>query len=207
MKIRLLSGVFLLVYSLTYAGPEEDIRATFENYRLALLAEDGEKAWDVIDFQTRKIYEKYADQSLTLSQTELNSVDFISKITVLRLRLELKKKQLQEMNGEELFIYAIQKGMISKASAQRIKLEKITMNGNEAQAYLATAPSIPVFFFVNESGSWKLALSKSFNLANEAMAKVIEASGMSEQEYIEFLLKGVSSNREVDKRIFEGPLE
>lgn len=71
---------------------------------------------------------------------------------------------------------------------------------------MSDAPEIPAFYFMKENATWKFALWKSFELGNLAFSQVQKNSGLEEDEFLIYLLENIS-RFEVDKKIFEGPID
>ena len=203
-------AIILFFPATASADAETEVRQTFQAYRQALLNQNGVNAWETVDSHTRQYYEDVSSHCLHLEREDLNRLDHITKYTILRLRLEFRKAQLEKMDGKKLFVYSIDKGWISKSTVQSIQqMEKVTFDENLAQGYIAESPDIPVLYFIKEKEEWYLALLKSFELANLAfkqMFKEAKEKGMSEDTFIKIMLEQVSEFK-VDDRIFDGPIQ
>jgi hypothetical protein len=191
-------------------GPATDTNAVekaFLQYRDALLEGDGAKAAELVDARTITHYGEIVSHALKTPRQELSRLDFISKFMVLRTRHEFSKSRIEKMTGRELFIIGVENGWISKSTVSNTKrLTEIKVDLNRASASIPLAPGIPVFHFLNESGQWKLNLLASFEIANFAMKQEVTKSGLTEEQFIIRTLNALSS-KEVDERIFSGPLE
>ncbi len=184
-----------------------EVQAAFKMYRQALLDGDGEAAWSVIDSHTTRFYGQMLRDSLSLPARDLNRLDYIHRLTVLRLRTEFRKPQLQALTGRDVFVLAVTNGWISKSTVQSVPaLQRVTVNGRYAQGYLPVDPRVPALYFIYEDSQWKLALWKTFEIANGAIRQMKQESGLSEKEFLLNMLRGVSKF-EVSDRIFDGPLE
>ncbi len=183
------------------------VQTTYQTYRNALLQNNGKSAWKSIDLRTKDYYNDIVRDCLSLKRADLDRLDLLSKIMILRIRLEYREDELKTFDGESIFVIAIQKGWVSKSTAQSInKMEIIKIEQNMAKGYLKQAPDFPLFHFVKETDGWKLALWKSFEYGNMALKETIKNKGMSEDEFLAIILSQISKYK-VDERVFDGPLK
>lgn len=198
--------LLLLIASapLTYADTQE-IEDVYRVYREALLAANGEQAWQVLDSRSRVYYEDILSDALTLKRDDLEELDLIAKFIVLRVRMEFRKDQLEQMDGEGVFATAVQKSWISVSTVQSVeRLDKVIVDKNLALGFVAESKDVPVFYFVKEENGWKLALLESLELGKLAIQRMIKQSGMNEDDFIRAMLEQASENK-IDNGIFEGP--
>jgi hypothetical protein len=185
----------------------EEIAAVFQEYRRALLANDGQAAWSVIDSHSQDYYAEALRDALSMPRADLDRLDLLHKFMVLRFRQEFRKPQLQQLTGREVFVLGVTNGWISKSTVQEIKtLHRVTVDDRYAAAYLQEAPTVPAFHFIREGTEWKLSLWRNFELANAAMDQARRQSSLSERDFVIELLKNVSKYA-VDERIFDRPLD
>jgi hypothetical protein len=184
---------------------KQAIHATFVQYKEALLQEDGSKAADVVSDRTIVFYDGIVTHALNTPHAKLKELDFISKFMVLRIRHEFTKSELLEMTGRRLLELGVDKGWISKASVANIeRLVNLEVDSSRASAAIPSAPRIAAFHFLKERGEWKLDLTASFALANDAMKHEVAKSELTEEQYIIQTLNLLSS-KPVDDRIFSPP--
>jgi hypothetical protein len=203
----MLAAVTLLASCTSAPSDEARVRSTFSAYRAALLAADGAAAWREVDKRTSEYYSKAIVDALSLGEADLRRADFIYKLMVLRLRLEFRKPVLEKLSAEQLFVKSVSLGWISRASVEKLEsLEKVEVAGNNAKAFVAAAPGIPMFHFSKEGGAWKIALVQSLELANSSFEEIRKQKDMTSDEFVIALLRAVSTF-EPDESIFHGPLE
>ena len=175
------------------ADEEAKVQQAFQTYRKALLDQNGKAAWEVVDSHTQEYYEDIAKDCLSLKREDLVRLDMLTKFMILRIRLEFREEQLKTFNGAKIFILGVEKGWISKSTVQQLKrMDKVTIDRNFAQGYIAQAPDIPVFYFIREEDGWKVALWQSFEIGNISLRQMAKENGMSEDEYIKAMLEQVS---------------
>jgi hypothetical protein len=191
--------------------PSEDemaILSTFEDYRSALLAADGQGALELVDSMTVQWYTDILADALTMPREKLDDLTFFEKYMVLRIRHGLSQEALEAMTGQELFVTAVAQGWIDSSSLEDIQLGRTQVQADEAdEAWLSLeqAPDVPVFHFVKENEQWKFALCRTFEQVNAVFEQEVAESGYSEDRFIKILLERASDSR-VDERIFDGPI-
>lgn len=199
----------LLVISISYAntGEAAKIQQTYKKYRSALLSNEGLSAWKEIDKRTQDYYHDIARDCISLDRKDFDRLDLISKILILRIRLEYRAEQLKKMDGKDIFTVGVKKGWINNSSVQAIKhLSRVTVNQNMAQGFIEQAPDIPALHFAKEGNDWKLSLWRSFEMGNMALRQTIQSKKMSENEFLKRVL-GQLSKYKVDDQIFNGPIK
>jgi hypothetical protein len=91
---------------------------------------DGAEAVDLVCFQTLAWYDQIVDDALYLEAAALKQADIMKKFTVLRVRLEFSKDQLEKMDGKALFDAAIDNGWIGVETVEKIRLHRIKIRGD-----------------------------------------------------------------------------
>jgi hypothetical protein len=213
ISLQLLAYFVIMVRSFSHEASgsrvdtKQEIVQTFQKYRTALLDADGDTAWALLDSHTTKFYAQALEDALSLSGADLERLDFVHKFTVLRLRLEFRRAELQQFTAQGIFVLAVTNGWISRSEVQSMEtLDKVKVDDRYATAYLSRAPTTPAFYFIQEGSEWKIALWKTFELANATMQHVRRESRMSERAFIIDMLSGVSKYT-VDEKIFDAPLD
>lgn len=183
----------------------QDIRAVFQQYREALLESNGQAAAELVDAKTIQWYGNVLQDALFLEKDDLLSLDILKKFTVLRLRQEFKRDELEAMTGRGLFILAVNQGWISQESVEKAELAEVKTENDYAVASIKEAPTMPAFYFIKEDGQWRLALWQIFPLAIQSLEASAAESGLSEEEFVFFILEQISGTP-VNESILEGPL-
>jgi len=206
MKLLALPAfALLLILSSDLIGSEEDdIKAAFEKYKAAIIADDGKTAAAHVDEETIQWYAKAASDALTVDKATLQRRSFIEKLTILRMRLEFTKDELSKMTGKDIVRISIEKGWTGKDQVGSIALERVVIEKDSAKAFAKGEPRFPAFHFKKESARWKLALTKMFPMANAMFRQQVKQSGMEEDEMILETLKALSNNK-VDESLFNVP--
>lgn len=184
---------------------EEAVRTTFERYRKALLERDGELASRAVDKKTLEAYQGYLDLARTVDRSELDDLDLLAKLMVLRLRHELDAAKLAAATGRGVFAMAVENGWISDNSVRDAAIAKIAVDHTSASASIRRNPKVPLFFFFKEGDSWKFALWKLFPVVEPVLRTLMAASGETDEvAYVVALIEAVSP-RKFDRALLHGP--
>ena len=112
----------------TPVDEESLIRQSFEEYREALLEGDSEAAILVVDQKSIDWYGDVLEYALALEREEVARLDFVEKFTLLRLRHEFSKEELEGFTGEDVLKIGIDNGWISKSSVEAMELVDIQVD-------------------------------------------------------------------------------
>jgi hypothetical protein len=183
-------------------GPVEGLM----KYRHALLSADGKAAWKCVDSQTQEFYTQALKDALSAPKSKVEAMDFIPRFTVLRCRVEFSKEKLQAMTGEDMFVTAVDRQWISRASVTKMDNMVVAKNdGKKAVLALAQQPSVPAFHLVLEDGGWKVDLTAIFDLGNKAMQHMAKDAGKTENEFIFDTLRRLT-RLEFDDAVWDRPM-
>jgi hypothetical protein len=183
------------------------IKSVLDKYREAILAGNGETVIKLLDAKTVRWYEDALKDALTLKKAELAKRDYLGKLTILRLRHEMVRSELEKTNADEVIVEGVKKGWIGGSFADMIVIQNVGVSKDGlAFVTLRQNPKVPAFHFAKEDGKWKLALSYDFKLAQKGFEQLQAKSGLSADE---FLIKTLeeATRRKVDRKIFDGPRE
>lgn len=169
---------------------ESKIRASFEAYRNFILTDQGEEATRYIAERTIQFYDSMAVLARTADSLQVDSLSLIDKLTVLTLRARTPNDLLFSYEGKEVFIFAIDEGMVGKDDVRNNELGKIFLGENFARAAMVVSgQETPLeMYFRLEDGIWKLDLTSLFPMSNRALGQVIEEGQMTENQFMEFAI-------------------
>ncbi|MFK8054796.1 MAG: hypothetical protein AB8F78_01645 [Saprospiraceae bacterium] len=176
---------------------KKQIRATFDGYRAAVLANEGQQAASFVDSKTIQYYAGLLENTLTADSTEIESLTLLDKVMVLMMRHRLPEEKLLSTNGKGLLVYALDEGMISKSSVENNVLGQIEIIEEYANGeILVNNESSPVKFgFSKEDDKWLLDLTAVFPIGEIAFQKMVEDSNQAENDYLFFLLELIKGER------------
>ena len=195
MHVALL--VSLLTGFLTYAGDEPvaqpvapvsdaeaQIRATYAAYKGALASFDVATALSVVDRGSIGWYQDALRDALELDAAALARRDAVRRLTVLGMRVDFDRAQLETLTGTSVFSFYVEHGRLGKDMVETdLALGAVTVDGRFASAELAAYPGVPAFHFVLEGDKWKMALWKGIGLSSAAFDQFQAVSGLTEDEF------------------------
>lgn len=169
---------------------EAKINACFEAYRHSILTDQGEAATRYISTRTIQFYDSMAHVARTADSLLVDSLPLIDKLTVLTLRARTPNELLLSYEGQEVFVFAINSGMVGKDDVRNHDLGKIYLDETFARAMMViNGEEAPIaMHFHLEEGEWKMDLTSLFPITNTALEGIIEDSGMTENEFLEFVI-------------------
>lgn len=194
----------LMVNSYAQLSDQEDIKNTFINYKSAILNSDGSEAVKWVDKHTLDYYADMLDLSQNGDSSTVADLGVLDKLMVLSVRHRVLASELLAMDGNTLFIYAIDKGMVGKGSVMQFSLGEIKVEGSFAIGEIITNGKVMpfAFHFYKEDEQWKMDLTSIFSVSNMAIMKVVEESEMSETEWIVMAL-GLSTGKQPTNAIWK----
>jgi len=194
--ITLLLLIFLAIDSYSQSDKELVLKS-FENYKNAILTDKGKVAVDFVDSRTMNYYSTILDKTITADSLEVESLGIIDKLTVLSLRHRVTKKNLLNFNATDLFVYAIDNGMVGKNSVINAELGDVFTNGDFSKAeFVVNGSKTPFFFhFYREAKVWKIDITHLFPLGAMSLKKMVEDSGENENEFITNILEVLTGKK------------
>jgi len=200
VKLRHILLTLVLLLPLPAAAQEEAaaVRDSFLFYKTAILTGDGETAAELVTQRTHALYRGFADSALTLDKPGLDALHVMDRISVMQLRHQMTRRQLESMSGEEIVAYAVDNGWIGKDGAARLQVGDFTVDGSFATAPILGADGKETLLrmrFAREDGVWRLDLVEMMALTRVAIAQAIRQTGLSEDEFILFALEATSGRR------------
>lgn len=117
------------------AKDQEEIIKVFEDYKSAVLADNGPKAAKFVSSEIFQYFDKMKFAALNYDREKLQSeLTVADQITVLRLRKELPAKKIKKLSGKALFINAINQQWLDKEYLPKVSLVNISAKNGVALA-------------------------------------------------------------------------
>jgi hypothetical protein len=173
------------------------VRAAFDNYKSAILNDQGEDAVKYVDSRTMKYYSDMLELVKNANEAEVNALSVVDKMMVLTVRHRTSKEDILSFDGKELLVYAIKSGMVGKNSVSDNTIGEITIDNNFAKGQLISkGQKAPFYFhFYKEDDQWKIDITSIFSVATATFENIIQESGQEENEFIFSLLEMVSGKK------------
>ncbi len=172
-------------------GEKKAVKQCFQNYKEAILNEEGSKAVEFLSERTIKYYDKILNLSLHADSTKLVSMGLMDRFMIFALRHRTSPQDLRSFDGKRTLIYAIEKGMIGKNSVARNTIGDVDIEGDnaEGQALVNKMPTPVIFSFYKEANNWKLDLTSIFEATEKGFTKLIENQDKEENEFLLYILE------------------
>jgi hypothetical protein len=168
------------------ADEEKKIRQVYENYKSTVSAAKGKETAQVISSNTIRYYSSLLDMVNNADSNKLETSDLLFKFSVLAIRHSVNWGLLRAMDGEKLFKYAIENGMIGREAVKTeigiIKFE----NENHATGELLinNKPTGMLSDFFKESGKWKVDLMAVLKANERGLKKMTQRPNLTENQCI-----------------------
>jgi hypothetical protein len=204
MPIRTIIALCLIGTSDT--SELQAIRKTFESYKAALLAKNGQKAEPLVDRGTIDSYGELRRLALEGDAATVKKQPMIDRLIIVRMRHQVGAGKLRKLDAAGAFRLGIDSGWVGDESVKQQSLGKITVNGDTARAPLLVGGRKTPFqhAFHKEDGTWKLDVAAMTRSTRGAFEKLAKDSGMTENDFIVYLVSTVSG-KDVPASIWDKP--
>ncbi len=164
------------------------VKQAFQNYKNALLNQDGEEAVRHVSSDTVAFYGKTKNRALNMPENKLKQQEPYEKLMVLMMRLKMSASELSDMEDRDVFAYAVDNGWIGKKGVRNTTLQNVKISNDQATVS-ATRKSRrrtrkAEFDFVRENGAWKYTLMPKIEDLNKGMRKAIQKNNVDENTYL-----------------------
>jgi hypothetical protein len=204
MKHAATTLLFLLVLSIsafTQKSEVKAVKASFDNYKQAILNDKGEEAVQYVDSRTINYYGDVLEKVRSADSATVNRLDLLDKVMVFSVRHRATKEDILSFDGKGLLVYAIKSGMVGKNSVVNSSIGDVTVEGTFAKGqYVSNGQKAPFNFdFYKEDNAWKVDLTSIFSTTNIAFRKLVEESGQTENEFLFSILERLTGRRPGDE--------
>ncbi|TAE51723.1 MAG: hypothetical protein EAZ89_09710 [Bacteroidetes bacterium] len=183
----------LLLCVVCFAQPKEEkaVRKSFEQYKKALLDENGAKAALWVDRQTIGYYQQVLLWVKEADSAQTDALPLLDKLMVFSVRHRTPHEDILSFDAKALFAYAVEKGMVGKGSVAGNSLGTLRIQNDQAEGQLISQGNPTSFYFTfhKEEGRWKLNLTRIFPLAEPALRQSVTDSEMEENAYFFYILE------------------
>ncbi len=177
----------------TNTGPGTDkdqIRQSFESYRMAALSQDGETAVQFLNDSTVQYYEIILHKIIYSDESDLRKELMGTRLAVLLTRhIATRDEILSLKSGRNFIVFSINNGLTGESGLVKIKLGDIHVSEGEAFASLLEDPGHnEKLHFVHENGTWKIDLVHTIRSSDSQLQQLASSLSMSEEEFINYVL-------------------
>lgn len=184
-------AVCISVFTFGQSAEQNLVKQSFSAYKSAILNDNGEDAAKLVDSRTIKYYGDMLDLVKNADSASVDSLAIMDKLIVFLIRLKASREEISSFNGQKLFAYAVNSGMVGKNSVSNNSSGPITIDKNFAKSQLVVnGKSQPLYFhFYKEDNQWKMDLTSLFPMTNRAFQNMADESGENTNEYLLSLLE------------------
>jgi hypothetical protein len=198
------SALLLLLSSLYTFGQKsevKDVKASFDNYKQAILNDRGEEAVQYVDSRTITYYGDVLETVKHADSATVNGLGLMDKVMVFSVRHRATKDDIKSFDGKSLLVYAIKSGMVGKNSVVNSSIGDVTIEGTFAKGqYVSNGQKAPFNFnFYKEDNTWKVDLTSIFPTTNMVFRKLVEDSGQTENDFLFSILENITGKRPGDE--------
>ena len=211
VRLPVLAAVLILAAAPLAAQPttpdagdaEAAVRATFEAYRQALIAGDGERAAALFDRETGDYYRELKRLVLDGGEEEVRQRTFVDRFLIVAFRHQFDAAELTAMELADVIARAMEIGWINGAAIEQLAVGEVRIEGDEAYAAARTRASLEdpalgggvdelEYRFVNEGGTWKFRFSALVSSIDEVMRNLAAQLGADEDDLIFTLVESLT---------------
>lgn len=190
--VSLLAGITcFFTVSFGQSPDQKQVKQCFNSYKSAILNDQGTEAVKFVDSRTIKYYSDILELVKNGDSAKVDALTIMDKLMVFLIRLKTSREELLSFNGESLFAYAVNSGLVGKNSVSNNSIGAVTINKNFAKGqFVMEGKSQPIYFhFYKEKAQWKIDLTSLFPMANAAFQRMADESGQGTNEYLLSLLE------------------
>ena len=201
MREHVATILLLIVMSSTAppapADDAADVLAAFEHYRAAILAQDADAAYALIDRTTRGYYHELLQAVIYAQPRDMPQLMIMVKLAIIQSRRDIPGEQLAALDAEQYFKHSVARGWFSKDTMRSISLVAIEIDGNRARSSVERDGQLVQsgYEFRREDGAWKINLMPALIAGEWAMQQIVRASGKAEDDFIFDLVEAHSGTR------------
>jgi hypothetical protein len=205
IKFKLILFLLLIFFTInsckSQTNDKKEIIENFAIYRKSLQEKNGILAYTYLDSTSNEWYSKILEIIKFGDSVEICKLNFNDKMTVLATRLIIPKDSILNFNKKTFCIYSINQASIGSNAASSVNIGEIKINNNKAICKVQATPqgdSISLEFN-KENSIWKINITSIYEASEILIKKMILSTGMTENEYIYFVIKKISGKRPDDE--------
>jgi hypothetical protein len=207
IRVTILTLAILLSSCRSGGGDEEAILQAFQGYKDAILEQDGERAAGLVTRNTLAYYGDMGDMAIDAGPEEVLGRRLVDRLTIATYRVLLDVQSLRQMGARELFVFAVDEGLIgSRSDVAALEVGDVTVSGETAAANaVREGQETPLEWeFRREGEQWKLDLEALLAISNLVLQDLAREAGLTENQLIYQTLEATTGQR-VTSEIWERP--
>lgn len=159
----------------TNTSHEQELQQVYTNFKTAVVNGNGTEASKLISANTIRYYDSLLDLVLNADSSKLVLAGLLEKFTVLAIRHTVDWGRLRAMDGKQLFIYAIENGMIGKdlSNYDVGRIEMKNENLATAELLIKGKQTQKNTNFYRENGRWRLDMLEMLNENSKSLKQMM----------------------------------
>ena len=184
--VFIFSFVFLSQFRIYAQTATKSVQDVFDQYKSAIIAEDGKKAIEYMDIRTLEYYKKLLHHVLSADSLTLESLSLMEKFSVLSIRHMATKKEILAFTDKSFIDFTVKNGMMGKNTLEGYTLGKITVKDKFAKAQILEEgkKSNKVYHFYSDGTNWKIDITSLFPIEEKETEDFIKQTGKPENEFL-----------------------
>lgn len=159
----------------------------FQQYRAAILAQNGKNAIEYLHPKSKVFFDSLAHKIKYAGESEIKVLEPYEIGTILLVRYSMKRKNLKVLDGEKLFIYLVDNGIIGKSSVGDGMPIDYILKGDVA--FLLFQDDYYVHL-MSHQWDWLIELNLSLEPLNANIRRLAETQGV---DLISFIVSSVET--------------
>lgn len=146
---------------------KELVIKSFENYKKAILNDNGDEAVKYVDSRTIKYYCEILYLVKTADSTKVETLSMLDKLLVFFVRHRISREDILSFDGKSLLVYVIKNGMVGKNGVSKYSIDDVTIIDKFSKGqFSANGKKAPFYLhFYKEDEQWKIDLTSLFPLS------------------------------------------
>ena len=202
------SFLFVLFFACSSTNGEKYVRKSYADFQEALKSKNGSEAAQLVAKNIFSFYDDVKKLALKSENVDLEKKSPNKVFMVIQYRYLLTQKELEQMNGRDLLVWNVNRGMVLRNMIGSISLGKIQIKNDKAFAQILLNDK-PVdettFDFWKEDGIWKFDLAKTLTMPGKKMDQAIAHAGKTKVGLALEMLAALYHTK-IPEEILNGPL-
>jgi hypothetical protein len=180
-----------------HSSAKKEIRTTFNQYKSAILAQEGAKAVPCISKSTVNYFEGILEQVKFSDKEGILSLSIADQTQILLIRRFFSKEEISSFDAEQLYATMIDQGFMGEQiETMSIGLVAIKGNKGKAQMVLGGAKTDIFFDFIKENEQWKIDITTTLIMTTKSIEAQAKANKVSTTQYLLDMLQLSEEERE-----------
>ena len=205
-RILFFAATIFCLHGLCFAAQNDidAIKKCYEDYVVAILNNNADQAYQCIDSNTKKYYDRILEMAIHLDANDTKKLSLLNKSMVLLARHGIEKNKLLKMNGADFFKYAIKNDWIGSEGDRGQRITNVNIEGDIASSNIVENGNISTFGYVfyREADGWKIDLTSIMPFAERELKQQLLKMQINDDDFI-FQMLETLSGKKVDSRVWK----